>query len=95
MERSHFLILTNIYFQNIRIRKTIASEPLTDVYTPKFHVICFFQKLINISCINYNRFPRTCLVYIAEKISDAKSHEEGSLIAVYNRISGILRRPNL
>jgi hypothetical protein len=68
-----------IYFQNIRIRLTIASEPLADIYTFKFHVICLFQKWVKISCTNYNRFLRTCLVYIAEKVSDAKSHEEGPL----------------
>ena len=53
------------------------------------------KKWINISCINYNRFPRTGLDYIAENVSDAKSHEEGPFIAISDRISGFVHRPNL
>ena len=81
--------------QNTRIRITKASELLTDIYTPHFHVIYLFQKWINISCINYNRFPRTGLVYIAEIASDAKSREEGPFVTISNSISGFVRRPNL
>jgi hypothetical protein len=81
--------------KNIRIRITKAYKLLTDVYTPKFHVTCLFQKWINTSCINYNRFSRTGLDYIAEKVSDAKSQEEGPFIAISDSISGFVHRPNL
>ena len=81
--------------QNIHIRITKASELLTDVYTHNFHVVCLFQKWINISCVNYNRFPRSGYVYIAEKASEAKSREEGSIVAVSGSISGFVRRPNV
>jgi hypothetical protein len=67
----------------------------TDVYTLKSHDICLYQKWINISCINYNSFPRTCIVYIAEKVSDAKSHEEGPFISISDSISEFVRRLNL
>jgi hypothetical protein len=80
--------------QNIRIRKTKAYNLITDVYKHKFQVICLFQKWINISCINYNRFPITCLDYIAEKVSDVKSQEEGPFIPISDSISGFVPRPN-
>jgi hypothetical protein len=52
------------------------------------------KKWFNISRINYNRFPITYLDYIAEKVSDAKSHEEGPFIAISDSISGFVPRPN-
>jgi len=54
-----------------------------------------FQKWIKISCINFNRFPGTGLDYIAEKVSDAKSNEEGPFIAISDGISGFVPRLNL
>jgi len=74
---------------------TKSSELLTDFYTPKFHVICLFQKWINILCTNYNRLFRTGLLYIAETVRDSKSHEEGPLIAVSDSTSGFVCRTNL
>jgi len=81
--------------QIIRIWVTKASELLTDVYTPKFHFIYLFQKSINILCINYNRFPTTGSVYIAEIVCDTKSHKEGPFNAVSDSISGFVCGHNL
>jgi hypothetical protein len=66
-----------------------------NVYTPKFQVICLFQRWINVSYINYYHFLRTGLDYIAEKVSDVKSHDEGPFIAITDSISGFVHRPNL
>jgi len=74
---------------------TKNSELLTYVYTHKFNFICLFQKSINILCINYNRFPTTGSHYIAEIDSDAKSHKEGTFIAVSDSISGFVCILNL
>jgi hypothetical protein len=92
MRESLGVVFNTQIHQNIRIRKTKASELLTDVYTHKFHVICMFQKWINISCINYNRFPGAGLVHVAERVSDAKSHKEGPLISISDSISGLVHR---
>jgi len=55
----------------------------------------YLIKWINILCTIYNPFPTTGLVYIAEIVSDAKSHEEGTFIAVSDSISGFVCRHNL
>jgi hypothetical protein len=51
------------------------------------HVICLFQTCLNMLCINCNLFPETCLVYTADRVSEAKSQEGGALIAVSDRVS--------
>jgi hypothetical protein len=92
---SNFHTYLDIYCQNIRGLRTKASELLTNVHSSHFPVICLTETWLNDFCFNQNLFPETYLVYRADRVSAAKSRGRGSLIAISNSVSGVVRRADL
>jgi hypothetical protein len=86
---------SDIYYQNVRDLRTKASEPLTNVHSSDFPIICLTETWLNDVCYNQNLFPGPYLVYRADRVSVVKSCGGGTLIAISNNVSGVVHRADL